>query len=175
MMPESASNRSISIYKCVEFPTKWELKTHLMENIEARDATLFFYHNKWWLFANVRENEGASHYDELFLYYADDVFGQSWQPHPLNPIVSDVKRARPAGKVFEYNGSLYRPSQDCSYYYGYGVKINEIQVLNECDYREVEVGAIEPGWDPEIKGIHTLNHEGRLTCADGLRYQPKYW
>ncbi len=175
MMPESASNRSISIYQCVEFPGKWEFKLHLMEDIEARDATLFFYNHKWWLFANVRENEGASHYDELFLYYADDLFDQPWHPHPLNPIVSDVKRARPAGKIFEHKGRLYRPSQDCSYYYGYGIVIHEIQVLTEHAYREVEVGSIEPGWDEMIKGVHTLNHEGQLTCVDGLRYQPKYW
>lgn len=168
MIPESAQNRTIELYRCVEFPHKWELHMTLMADVIAYDATLFYYNHKWWLFTNLMEHAGGADRDELFLFYADDFQTNQWQPHPLNPIVSDMKRARPAGAIFEQNGNLYRPSQNSLYYYGYGLKFNQILVLSETDYQEVEVSAIDPVWDKRIRGVHTFNHTGQLTCIDAL-------
>ena len=82
------------------------------------------------MFTNIKENEGASSFDELFLFYADELLTNHWKPHPKNPVVSDVKSARPAGSLFFYNNKLYRPSQDCSFRYGYATVINEIIEMN---------------------------------------------
>ncbi|MHC1761384.1 MAG: hypothetical protein AB9917_18090 [Negativicutes bacterium] len=168
MIPETSENRTIDLYKCVDFPDKWEFVTTLAENINAADATLFHKDGKWWLFACVCENPGTPSNDELFLFYSTDLFSQKWTPHVKNPIVSDVGSARPAGKIFVYNGNIYRPSQNSSKRYGYGVKMNQIVALSETEYKEECVCSIEPHWDKKIIAVHTLNGANELTIIDGL-------
>ena len=175
MIPETASNRTVDLYKCVEFPNKWEFKKTLIDNISAFDVTLFNKDGKWWLFTNVIENRGAVSTDELFLFFSSDLFSGHWTPHPMNPIVSDVRSARPAGNIFYYNKNIYRPSQNSSKHYGNGIKINQIITLTEYEYKEVCVNEVEPLWDKNIYGCHTFNYAGGLTVIDGLTKRSKYF
>ena len=168
LIPESGDNRTIQLFKCVRFPDKWEFQHNLMESIEAADVTLFYHHRKWWLFTSIKENDGYPNWDELFLFYSDSPLSKKWIPHPLNPIISDVRKARPAGKIFQQNGDIYRPSQNSSKRYGYGLKFNKIVKLSETEYEEVEVNFVEPNWDRNIKAVHSFNREGKLTVIDGL-------
>ncbi len=168
MIPETAAANRIEVYRCIAFPDRWEKVGHLMENIRAYDATLTLYQGRWWMFVNVCEHDGVSSWEHLHLYYADHPLSTNWTAHPLNPVVSDVRRARPAGRLFKRGGALYRPSQNSAHYYGYGLKLNRIAVLSETDYREDEVESREPDWDPAIIGVHTLNRAGRLTVIDAL-------
>jgi hypothetical protein len=169
LIPESKGNRTIEVYRCTEFPYGWELATVLMEDIEAVDATLLEHGGRWWLFANVVENAGSSSWDELCLFSAESPLSRHWTPHPLNPIVSDVKRSRPAGPIFRRDGRLYRPSQDSARCYGYGFHINEITELTPTRYSERIVRSIEPNWDPAIYATHTFMSEHGLTVIDGMR------
>jgi hypothetical protein len=166
MLPESAKNGTIELYRCVEFPERWEHAAVLMKDVYAVDATLHQVDGLWWMFVNIRENDGASSWDELFLYSSADPLGNTWIPHPANPVVSDVKSARPAGQIFVANKRLYRPSQDGSPGYGKAVKINRIESLTPTEYTEVCVTTIEPNWDPTLTGVHTLNFDGRVTVSD---------
>lgn len=174
MVPETAENKTIELYECVEFPYKWKFKMNLMTHVEAYDTTLLYYGNKWWLFTCIIENQGAK-FDELFLFFSDELFTESWKPHPLNPIVSDVKNARPAGRIFERGGKLYRPAQNCSKVYGFGFNINEVSVLNEVDYRESTVTTVKPNWDRKIQAIHTFNSDGALAMVDVFRKKNKFF
>ena len=140
----------------------------LMENIHAVDSTIFHYKNKYWLFTNIIENEGSSSWDELFLFYADKLETKTWNPHPMNPIISDVRKSRPAGNIFIRDGKIIRPSQDCSVHYGYGVKLNEIITINENEYKEIEIGSIEPNWEEKVKGVHTFNCNENFTIIDAI-------
>jgi len=169
MIPESSQNNAIELYRCVEFPAKWEKHSDLMQGVSAVDATLHEEQGRWWMFVNIREQEGASSLDELFLFHAADPLAGAWTPHPMNPIVSDVASARPAGRIFRHHGRLYRPSQDCAKGYGYGVKINEIVTLTDAEYEERTVTGIEPDWAPDVRAAHTFNFEGRLTVVDSVR------
>lgn len=173
MIPESARNRTVEVYKCARFPDKWEFHKDLMKDINAVDATLYFHGGRWWLFANVVENDGAYSCDELFLYHADEPLSDSWRAHPQNPVVSDVRSSRPAGKIFEREGKIFRPSQDCSKSYGYGIKINQIITLNESEYEEIEVSSVYPDICSGISGFHTFNREHELTVIDGKLRRPK--
>jgi hypothetical protein len=166
MIPESSGNKTIDVYKCVEFPHRWEFHKTIMEGVEAVDATLFYYDTKWWLFANIKERPGYPNWDELFLFYSDEPFSTSWVSHPANPIISDVRSARPAGKIFRWGQKIYRPSQNCAHRYGYGMKFNQIVTLTETSYREIEVSSVDPLWDPQIKAIHTFNFEAGLSIID---------
>ena len=169
MIPESGDNGTIELYRCVEFPTKWVFVENLMEDIAAYDATVLRWQGRWWLFANVVENRGASSWDELFLFYSDTLVGGTWTPHRLNPIVSDVRRSRPAGAIIERDGELYRPSQDCSVRYGYAINLNRITKLSVDEYEEIGVGSIAPDDDRRIVGVHTYARTGRLTVLDALQ------
>ncbi|HOG57796.1 MAG TPA: hypothetical protein PK727_10765, partial [Bacteroidales bacterium] len=119
MIPETGGNRSIDLYRCNEFPWKWEFVKSIMKDINAVDTTLFRYEGKWWLFTLIDKiNSSLAVSPELYLFYADDFLADNWISHPMNPIVTDVRLARPAGKVFIRDGIVYRPSQDCSGRYG---------------------------------------------------------
>ena len=175
LIPESSQNRTIELYQCQRFPEKWERIHVLMENVEAFDTTLFRKDGTWFLFTNIRVHAGASSWDELFLFYSTELLSDRWTAHPQNPIVSDAGSARPAGRIFSYHNNLYRPSQNNTNGYGYGMKINQILTLTETDYQEVCVNEILPNWDRRIVGTHTLNSVEHLTVIDGLLQRPKLW
>ena len=166
MIPESKESKNIQLYKCVNFPYKWELETILMNNVNAVDTVVTKKDNKYWLFTNMIENDGASLYDELYLFSSDSLVSNDWKSHPENPIVSDVKNARMAGKLFEQNGNLHRPSQNCSNHYGYGMQINQITELTENAYTEKTTKSIFPNWDKRISSTHSISHTDNLTVID---------
>ena len=155
MIPETSENKTIEMYRATDFPKKWELEKVLIEDINAVDATLVKHNDLYWLFAGVAEDDGAFN-SNLHLYYSDSPFGE-WKPHPGNPVVSDTRRARPAGKLFYKGNILMRPGQDCSLFYGRAVWIHRIDVLNETSYREVPVGVIKPSLLSGSVGVHTFN------------------
>lgn len=166
MVPETMENRTIEAYRCVEFPYKWEFYKTLMYDVDAVDATILYFDQRWWLFTNIREHPGISTADELFLFHSDDPLGNNWTPHPMNPVVSDVRSARPAGRIFEHEGRIYRPSQNSSGGYGRALCLNRIERLTESEYLERQVSWAEPNWDKDIVGLHTFNNEARLTMID---------
>jgi len=166
MIPETESNNDIELYKCVDFPKKWEYYGKLMNNVTAVDSTIFNHNNKWWLFSGIKENEGASNSDELFLFYSDNPLSNKWESHSNNPIISDVRQARPAGRIFSFKNKIYRPSQNSSNYYGYGMSINEIKKINEKEYEETSITSILPNWDKNIRRIHTFAYDSGLSIID---------
>jgi hypothetical protein len=168
LIPESAENQTIEIYRCKEFPFEWEYSHNLMENVSAYDTTLLEHEGVWWLFANVQQHAGASTWDELYLFHSDSPIGTNWVPHPLNPVVSDVRHARPAGNIFTRNGKLYRPSQDCSYRYGYGLNINQIVELSTASYKEEIARKVLPDWDRSLRCVHTFSQEDHLVMIDAI-------
>ena len=139
-----------------------------MKNVKAVDTTLVQHGEKWWLFTAIAENEAAAPNVELFLFYADNPFTENWNAHPQNPIVSDIKSARPAGDLFFKDGKLFRPSQDCSKMYGHGFDLNEIETLSETEYCERQISSIRPDWDKSILATHTLTMQGKLTMIDAF-------
>ncbi|MDF1561312.1 MAG: hypothetical protein P1P83_14065, partial [Bacteroidales bacterium] len=171
MIPETSQNRTIELYKCTEFPWKWEFERNIMEDISATDATLFYHEEKWWLFATVDRTNGISGCStELFLFFSEDPFSGRWTSHFLNPVVSDESNARCAGKLFVEDGRIYRPTQDCSVRYGRGFNINLVTKLSTGEYNETPVREIKPDWNRKLKGTHTLNYDGGLTVIDIYRY-----
>ena len=175
MIPETSETRRVDLYRCAEFPHRWEFVRSLLEDVCGFDATVALHDDRWWLFVSVREHAGASSSEELFLYSADDILNDDFRPHPANPIVSDVSASRPAGKPFIEHGRLYRPAQNCARRYGYGMTINWISALSERVYEEQPVVAIEPHWEPDIVATHTLNHVENLTMVDAIYRRIRWW
>ena len=169
MLPETKGNRTIEIYRCVRFPHEWKLEMTLMEDVMATDATPFFHNGKWWMFVAMTQSNNAACTEELFLFYSDQLLSNRWTSHPQNPVVTDVRSARPAGKIFSQNDKLIRPSQDCSYRYGYGLVFNEITMLSENSYEEKRVTMIRPTWADKVKGVHSFSSANSIVLLDALK------
>jgi hypothetical protein len=172
MIPETSQNKTIELFKCQDFPYKWEFTKKLMENLSAVDTTLFFHKNKWWLFTSIDETNNISGGStELFLFFSDDLFSDVWESHPCNPIISDVRTARPAGRIFKQNNKIFRPSQDCSIRYGKGFNLNQITILSETEYEEKLILKVDTEWDKDLKGTHTFNFDEDITIIDAYSYR----
>jgi hypothetical protein len=172
MIPETASARAVRLYRAVEFPTRWEYMHDLLSDVRAADATLCEHGGRWYLFASVSEAGGSS-WDELFLFVADTPMGP-WAPHPMNPIVSDVRGARPGGALFRRGGVLYRPGQNSDKTYGHSLSIFEVTELTPDRFAERLAYRIEPDWLPHIYGCHTIaatNEWMALDCK-ALKWRP---
>jgi hypothetical protein len=171
MLPETAGHRTVELYRAARFPDEWTLERVLLRDVTATDATLLRHEGRWWLFAALAV-DGGRPVDELCLFSSDSLHGQ-WEPHPLNPVVSDVRSARPAGRIFSRNGQLMRPAQDCSEAYGGRLVFNRIDVLSPTEYREEPIGAIEPAVDTGNLRTHSYDSDGTYEVLDGFRMRPK--
>src|SRR5215213_6409274 len=169
MIPETAGNKTIEVYAADRFPNEWKLETVLFEGIAARDATLFEVEGVWWMFVAIADTEFS---DELHLYYSESPLGP-WKPHAKNPVKTDVRNSRPAGRPFYWKGDLYRPAQDSSQCYGYGMRINKVVQLTPREFREEEVSQVLPQWRKDLRGTHTLNICDDLTIIDCLVHRRK--
>ena len=63
------------------------------------------------MFANAAAGERRVFDDELHLFHADRLLGD-WQPHPRNPVKSDVRSARPAGAPLQAQRRALPPGAD---------------------------------------------------------------
>jgi hypothetical protein len=106
----------------------------------------------------------------LHIYYSATPLGP-WKPHQRNPVKSDVRNSRPAGRLFYWNGELYRPAQDSSQRYGYAMTINRVVRLTPDDFVEEEVSKVLPHWRKDLRGTHTLNICEDLTVIDCLMHR----
>jgi hypothetical protein len=139
----------------------------LIDEIYLIDATLAEIDGTWWLFG-CRYIPGLREWNDLMLYHAPSPLGP-WTPHHGNPVISDVRCARPAGRLYCLNGSWYRPAQDCARTYGGALMIRRIVRLNEREYEEDEVARVDPRGLGGIDGVHTLNRLGPLSLIDMKR------
>ncbi len=175
MIPEIGKSNSIDLFRCSDFPLKWDFEMKLMENIRAKDTTLFRYNHKWWLFTAVSNSPNNPNFNELYLFYTDNFLKGKWIPHPFNPVVSDDKTARPAGRIFMIEGRIFRPSQDCSGRYGKAFNINEITCLSESSYEEQLVTKVNATWEAGLKGTHTFNFDQNFVIIDAYRYKKRFF
>jgi hypothetical protein len=167
MIPETTANRTVELYRCVEFPCRWRLDRILLSDLHAADATLVEHDGLWWMFAGVRNDR-----EELCLFHAESPLGP-WRPHRRNPVKVDVRSARPAGRLFQHGGVWYRPSQNCTLGYGSSMVINRITHWDVDEYEELEDARILPDWEPGLDRTHTLNTCDDLLVVDARIAQPR--
>lgn len=166
MIPESRKSMSIRLYKCINFPDKWELKSILMDNISACDSEIIHMNNKFYLFTNISKNEYTSNADNLCIFISDNIIGP-YMPHINNPITRDCRNSRMAGKIILDNGIMYRVAQSGEFGYGSALVLNKIDKLSNSEYSETKIQTISKTVFNE-KGIHTLNFGNKHAVIDIL-------
>ncbi|MCV0423969.1 MAG: hypothetical protein K5905_00715 [Roseibium sp.] len=171
MIPESSTNREIALYRAIEFPNHWERHCTLLADIEAADATLIDHDGRLWMFTVVRDGVGG-YSDMLNIYHADNLVGP-WIPHQCNPVLVDDRTARPGGRMFHKNGTLWRPFQNCRGGYGTGLGLATIDELSPSSFRQSIQTVLFPNSHWPGRKFHTLNRTGPLEVIDGCIYHPK--
>lgn len=172
LLPETAENGTVELYRCEAFPDRWTPERVLLSGIAAYDATLLEHEGRWWMFACVAV-PGGPPLDELHVFHAPEPVGP-FTPVPGNPVVSDVRRARPAGRFFRHGGAWIRPAQDSSGRYGRAVRFQRVERLDPEGYAEREVAALSPGWRPDVLAVHTYNRCEGLTVVDFVRRRRRF-
>ncbi|MGI8497926.1 MAG: glucosamine inositolphosphorylceramide transferase family protein [Gemmatimonadaceae bacterium] len=163
MIPESAGQSAVRLYRATAFPFGWELHAELYSGT-AVDTSVYRQSNVWWFFTTLREPRGQG--TMLALFHADSLTGR-WIPHPMSPVSVDIRTARCAGAIGRRGDVLIRPSQDGSRTYGFSFTLNEIVTLSPSEYEERALVTVGPGWDPELLGTHTYNRVGAIEVTDG--------
>lgn len=171
MIPESSGNRDVAIYKCIDFPNRWERHSTLLSGVELADATIVSRDGLYYLFGVTRDGWGG-YSDTLSVYHAPQLFGP-WTPFESNPVMVDRATARPAGNFVTINGQLWRPVQDCTHGYGCALGLAEVVELSPTSFKQIVRHVIRPGPLWPGRKLHTLNRCGRLELLDGTSIQPK--
>lgn len=140
------------------------VKEHiLLDNCQIVDPTVFYYNNKFWLFANPLSDYNK----QLHIYYAEGLKGP-WIPSKANPYV--IENCRGAGSVFLKENVMYWPTQLNTNVYGGGIIIRRIVALDENSFQYETETVIRPN-DQSLYplGIHTLNIGKNRTLIDGKK------
>jgi hypothetical protein len=168
MIPETAAAKRVELYRADSIPSRWTRVRVLLDDVAADDATVLEHAGRFWLFASVAPEGVSALQGELFLFFADSLEG-NWTPHPWNPVVTDVRSGRPAGRIFAQDGAWIRPAQDCSRRYGYATILNRVDELTTATYRETAVARIGPEWLEANLATHTYNRDSLYETVDGYR------
>ena len=166
MVPESSANSTIELYRATRFPHEWKLEKVLIGGVRASDSSLFHHAGMVWLMTST-ESGRPGVWDSLHLYCSNSPLGD-WRPHPMNPVVVDIGRARPGGLVFIDGGRLVRPGQDCSRRYGSAVQFCSIDVLNAKEYSDTPIERLE-GEQLGASGTHTYTRDEVFEAVDCRR------
>jgi hypothetical protein len=163
MVPESAANATVDLYRCTRFPDQWVFEKQLLAQ-RAVDTTVWVDGDLHWFFVTLQEPRGFA--TQLWLFYATHPAGE-WCAHPANPLSTDVRNSRGAGAILRRNGKLFRPSQDCSRHYGFSFTLNEIVALDPERYEERPCLTVMPDWAPNLVATHTYSQSGSVEVVDG--------
>lgn len=173
MFPEASQSGKLSCYR---FDTTSATATYVQDIMDRPllDGTIHKHGGLYWLFGTINGPEADN---KLHLFYSTSLMGP-YQEHPSNPVRSGLEGSRPAGKIVEVDGQLYRPAQNSLYAYGESITINRITRLTEKEYSE-EVHMVirldrKQTKNRKMHGIHTINHIDDLIVVDGTvwRFSP---
>lgn len=165
-LPEAHQTNKVTLYRFDEEKLTFEEDCVLLKGFPIVDATLYHHDNKWYMFL-VNQKRSHTH---LEIYYSENLKGP-YLPHDNNPVIIDCSNARPAGKIFNHEGKIIRPAQNCTEHYGQSITLQEIETLTDKQFSAKPYSVIEPIKDSDYsKGIHTINSDGGITVFDGKRF-----
>jgi hypothetical protein len=168
MVPESYDSERVDLFRCEEFPNKWVHERTLFQG-RFVDTTIWQHDGLWWLMTTRAEPDPRA--GCLFLYYSESLAGE-WRFHASNPISTDARTDRGAGRVFRAGDRLIRPSQSQCPIHGYSFSLNEITTLTPAHYSERVLTSVTPEHWKGVCAVHTYNRTGDIEWIDGARMTP---
>lgn len=164
MIPESGENKSVDLYKAVNFPDVWEKKCTLINGINLADPTVFFHNDSPYMIGYQNSNE-------LIVYkISNDLLSADM----ISTIKYETNTGRPAGYVINCDDNLVRPSQDCRYEYGKNIIFRSIAISNEkyieSDAFELDLSRVKIKDEKHVDRVHTYNQSDKYEVIDYLCY-----
>jgi hypothetical protein len=164
-VPENSEAKCINLYRYNMSDDELVFDKTLLQNVQAVDPTIIFHDGYWWLFFTDR----ISTNERLHIWYSESLKGE-YTPHANNPVKVDIRSSRPAGNLFELDGKLFRPAQDCSIRSGRRICINEVLQLTPVAFQEKEYCILSPDPGSEFAdGMHTFCVTDGAVIIDGKR------
>lgn len=150
MIPEAAQSGKVLLYEAVDFPTKWRVRSTLIDN-GLRDPTLFISDNEEFYILSTTENY------ELKIHCADSIDGPFKDSGRV--ITRDRRFARCAGTILKVGDLLIRPAQDCSEVYGKRILLQEIVNISLSSYQEApsDISIKLPEYKWLSRGTHHIS------------------
>lgn len=170
MVPETSEANSIRLYKCVEYPLKWEYQKDIMSDVKAVDSMFFEHEKKWWMLTNMSTKGNEDDASQLLAYYSDNPLSDEWIPHEQNPLIFDSNIARNGG-ILDLGSPLPVRGRQKQGFNAYGVALTlaKITDLTPSSYSEEEIGQVSPNFFPHISRCHHMHSNGKYTVYDFLR------
>lgn len=176
MVPETRKAGEVRLYRCIQFPEKWEKEETLFE-FPAVDTTILQNTD---IDGTETEFFAFAYRKDHLEIYACQIEKEHFRILKKEKIFSSEpsKKLRPGGAVFKENGKLYRSVQNCSEYYGQELIINEISRLGKEGFEEWEYKRISPddisvpGVNPI--GVHTYNRNETYEVIDLLHREVSF-
>lgn len=164
IMPENSASRCSNIYLYDDSERKMTFIKCLI-NAPLTDATIFKIQQDFFLCSTMIPDPNGM---KLSIYKFDTEKNEVGE----NVTKIDFPRyiARNAGEVFELEGELYRPAQDCTKCYGNGVVLQKVTKYGE-KWSFEDINSFYPNTFKYNQGIHTLNHYNGLIAIDGRGYR----
>jgi len=137
-------------------------------NYPVIDPTFVTFNGIKWLFGTTKM-EPIDAKSKLSIFYEEN---GEFIPHKKNPIKNDICTARPGGRFFEFEKTLYRPVQDSSRIYGGQTRIMKVCHLDKDDYIEEEVAIVSSSNSDDYNiGLHTFNVYEGIIIVDGYSFK----
>ncbi len=169
MIPETYNANDIHLYKCIDFPYKWEKTQALLENCHIVDCALY-------------ENSGVTY---VIGYDIDiekaRIFVVDWDHWKLEEIFpkGSYCEERPGGTFYIENGQLKRVIQDCHKTYGDYIRIYSVDRMDMEVFEEHEEKVIKVNdyiFETKLRYQHTHQYSVSEHYEAIDYYYPKfYW
>lgn len=160
--PENGESGELNLYQYDPVANRC-VKVQTILNEAVADAVMAQIEGKEYLFCTKQPNPNGNLLD-VYLKEADETFVAREQ------YSFDEHVARMAGDFFEYQGKLYRPTQECNIQYGHAVTLQEVTRKNgKFEFHEVcRMHSVHPQL---TIGMHTFNMYKGLIVTDALGFR----
>ena len=159
--PENGESGTLNLYEydSKNFQCK-KVECLLKENVA--DATMTTLDGKNYLFCTKHPHPNGN---ILHIYEKNE----NGRFSPYKEYAFEENVARMAGNFFEYEGILYRPTQECNTQYGHAVTLQEVQKKgDEFYFKEVRrLYSVHPKLNV---GMHTFNMYKGVIVTDALGF-----
>lgn len=173
MIPETSAVGTISLYRALEFPDKWERCEILYTGGKYVDTCFMHWNGHTYGFTYKINEERDTSIGKLYRF---ELVEQKVLDFVENPITDLDRVARPAGNFVYREDKTYRVSQNCEGIYGNGLIFSEVHFDGKRYFEQI----VKEVYPTDLKltkryniiGCHTYNEEGDWQVID-IRHKDK--
>ncbi|MDO4617443.1 MAG: hypothetical protein Q4B03_08305 [Lachnospiraceae bacterium] len=156
ILPETGESKRLELYEFDDFPKPHYTKYVLLEGVRYDDCTVLSLDTGIHIWAyDDRHNRSLLYSLDLSTKQVKLLYARDYKE----------KKHRPAGALYEENGKLFRPSQNCTESYGGSLLLNEIVDIACLKDRMIHEYKPEDVSECYTK-LHTYNRSSRFETID---------